>query len=246
MVVSRLTMMSETDKQAAMAALGGNGGAVVVEGFKMKLTQIDLQYLLPLTWLNDNVINFYFELISERARRDLQATNKPDCAKLKIHVLTSFFNEKLQRERSHSGVKNWSNKSNIKVLDMDKVFIPINIHQSHWCLAVINFQKHQFEYYDSLGGRPSQWLFKCLRDYVLQEANLWGRAAGPASGFNLEGWHNVIVNNIPLQQNGSDCGVYVCTYGDLLSENMPLSFSQEHIDAIRLRMVRDILRKRLD
>lgn len=245
MVESRL-QMSETDKRAARAALGGNGGAVVVEGFNLELTQFDLQNLSPGTWLDDNVINFYFELISERARRDLQATNKPDFAKLKIHMLPSFFFEKLQRERSYSGVKKWSNKSNIKVLDMDKVFIPININQNHWCLAVINFLKHRFEYYDPMGGHSPRLLFEYLRDYVLHEANLWGRAAGTASGFNLDGWYDVIVKNIPQQKNGYDCGVYVCTFADLLSENMPLSFSQEHIDTIRLRIVRDILRKRLD
>ena len=35
---------------------------------------------------------------------------------------------------------------------MDKVVIPIHVHNNHWCLALINLRDKRFEYYDSLGG----------------------------------------------------------------------------------------------
>ena len=33
---------------------------------------------------------------------------------------------------------------------LNKVFFPCHVHGNHWCLAVINIEDQQFEYYDSL------------------------------------------------------------------------------------------------
>ena len=49
-------------------------------------------------------------------------------------------------------MKRWSKKAKVDVLEMDKVVIPIHVHNNHWCLALINLRDKRFEYYDSLGG----------------------------------------------------------------------------------------------
>ena len=36
---------------------------------------------------------------------------------------------------------------------MDKIFIPVNLNQAHWCLAVIFIQEQKIQYYDSMNGR---------------------------------------------------------------------------------------------
>merc|ERR1719352_1914517 len=46
----------------------------------------------------------------------------------------------------------------------------------------------------------------------------------------------------PLQQNGSDCGVFCCKVGDYLSRDIQIDFSQEDVKYFRKRMIFEILR----
>ena len=39
------------------------------------------------------------------------------------------------------------------IFAMDKIFIPVNLNQAHWCLAVIFIQEQKIQYYDSMNGR---------------------------------------------------------------------------------------------
>ena len=50
-------------------------------------------------------------------------------------------------------------------------------------------------------------------------------------------------NNVPQQQNGHDCGVFVCMFAHLLSFNLDLNIDQHHIDQFRDRIAISILRK---
>ena len=50
-------------------------------------------------------------------------------------------------------------------------------------------------------------------------------------------------NNVPQQNNGHDCGVFVCMYAHLLSLNFELNFDQTHSDQFRHRIAISILRK---
>ena len=55
----------------------------------------------------------------------------------------------------------------LKIFSYDKVIIPVHLG-NHWCLAVINFRKKRFEYYDSLGGSGDRVLkvMGCIDDFV--------------------------------------------------------------------------------
>ena len=37
----------------------------------------------------------------------------------------------------------------------------------------------------------------------------------------------------PMQENGYDCGVFVCMYADYVLDNLPFSFSQANIPMLR-------------
>jgi sentrin-specific protease 1 len=51
---------------------------------------------------------------------------------------------------SHARVKKWTNK--IDVFNIDKVFLPCNLNDSHWVVAVLDNNKKRIEILDSLGG----------------------------------------------------------------------------------------------
>jgi Ulp1 family protease len=63
--------------------------------------------------------------------------------------------------------------------------------------------------------------------------------------FNRNDW-TCEEEEVPQQENGYDCGVFTIIYADLLSEDLPLNFSQKNITRFRRKIVADILRKGFD
>jgi len=47
--------------------------------------------------------------------------------------------------------------------------------------------------------------------------------------------------NIPLQDNGSDCGVFTCKFAEYLGQRLDLAFSAGDMPYFRRRMLVDLL-----
>lgn len=67
---------------------------------KVTVDYKDIQRLKPETWLNDEIINFYFELLSERQIKQ----GSPS-----IHCFNSFFCSTL-RDQGFAKVKRWTKR----------------------------------------------------------------------------------------------------------------------------------------
>ncbi len=71
---------------------------------RLQVTDADLSRLKPGTWLNDEIVNFYGQLILERSEvnpRNKGMKNGARCEKnmiLNVHYFNSFFFEKLSQE----------------------------------------------------------------------------------------------------------------------------------------------------
>ena len=57
--------------------------------------------------------------------------------------------------------------------------------------------------------------------------------------------YSVTSEEIPLQLNGSDCGVFTCKYADYIARDQPVAFSQQHMPTFRKRMVWEMLHSQL-
>jgi len=145
-------------------------------------------------------------------------------------------------------VKRWPNKA-IKsagedpgdqtLFDFEMVFFPVNISNSHWTLVVAYPQRKLVQYYDSMRGGGETYtksVFAFLQDEHWEK---YGSAL-PDMGE----WR--IVENNPLenpqQDNGSDCGVFVCLAVSFLAEGLPLEYEPSDIPAVRAMIGRDLLR----
>jgi len=118
---------------------------------------------------------------------------------------------------------------------MDKVILPIHLG-AHWCLAVIDFTNKKFGYYDSMGGTNSHCI-KCLRQYVVDEY-----ISKKTGKFDLSKWRNhVPCTSIPQQQNGFDCGMFMCKYADCMARDLPFNFSQGDMSFFRKRLILEML-----
>jgi sentrin-specific protease 1 len=116
----------------------------LVSQFKTAMVEFkDIYKLLPETWLNDEIINFYMALLMDRA-----ATSTSDTLP-SIHCFNTFFCSTL-RDQGYDKVKRWTKK--VDIFSKQLLLIPIN-RSYHWTLGVIDFHKKQVLVYDSLNGR---------------------------------------------------------------------------------------------
>jgi sentrin-specific protease 1 len=58
--------------------------------------------------------------------------------------------------------------------------------------------------------------------------------------YDLTDWVNFFPDDVPQQNNGSDCGMFTCKFADYLCENMDLHFSCLDVPYFRRRMVLEL------
>lgn len=125
------------------------------------------------------------------------------------------------------------------LLDCDKIFVPIH-KEIHWCLAVINKKEEKFQYLDSLGGADKK-VMKMLAMYITDEVK-----DKTGKSIDVTSWKQEFVTDLPNQENGYDCGVFMIKYADFYSRDIGLCFTQEHMPYFRLRTAKEILRLKAD
>ena len=214
---------------------------LVADKYSVAITLKHIKCLKPLTWLNSEVITFWLEWWREQIACNSQSllSSQPKC-----FFTNSYFYSKLAREGKedkdlddnycYSNVKKWT--CSVNVFGLDKMIVPINHHNQHWFLAVIDFKNKRTVVYDSIGVQRETvhrnlhcWLadehFDKLGTHIIPEE--WTRC------------HQAC----PLQENGSDCGVYMCLFAERVSinaVNAPDLFSQSQIDLARCHMIQVI------
>jgi sentrin-specific protease 1 len=62
--------------------------------------------------------------------------------------------------------------------------------------------------------------------------------------FDVSGWEDYVPDNILQQDNGSDCGVFTCTYAIYLSDRLDLTFSCADMPYFCRRLMTDLLANR--
>lgn len=233
----------EADQETFVADLlsRSDNATVLVDKFNIEVKVADITTLNPGTWLNDEVINFYMELLKQRQETRQQDPSLVSEKKCRCHFFNTFFSAKFKNGYDYKGVRRWSKRAKVKIIELDKVLVPVHVGTNHWCCSVINFTQKRFEYYDSLGGQNPQ-LLGYLRQYVVDEAKQYSNTPN----YDLSQWSDYTPSDVPMQNNGSDCGVFTAKFADYLSENSPLDFDHTHMPYFRKRMVLEIMNQRID
>ncbi|KAL9260270.1 Ubiquitin-like-specific protease ESD4-like protein [Drosera capensis] len=213
--------LTREEEENVAQALRSNSKKVLVthEGSNIQITGELIQCLRPGAWLNDEVINLYLELLKERERRDPKKF-------LKCHFLNTFFYKKLIGGRGgydYKSVRRWTTQRKLGygLLDCEKIFVPIH-QEVHWCLAIINKKEQKFQYLDSLGGRDTKVL-RVLEKYYVDEVK-----DKNGEDIDVSSWSYDYIEDLPHQENGSDCGMFMIKYTDFYSRGLGLLFSQSH------------------
>ncbi|SCU81229.1 LANO_0B02366g1_1 [Lachancea nothofagi CBS 11611] len=183
---------------------------MVMNKHSIELKVHDFKTLAPKRWLNDIIIEFFMKHIELTTARSV--------------AFNSYFYTSLSRN-GYQGVRRWMKRKKVEVQDLDKIFVPINLNQSHWALGVIDIGKRKIGYVDSLSNGPTSMSFAILKDlqnYLSQESK-------GALGHDFE----LVHKECPQQPNGFDCGVYVCTNALYLSKELPLTFDYKDVQRMR-------------
>lgn len=240
----RLTLRQLTNEEEDLvhgALAAGVSTEMLVDWNNQPITRNDMATLRPGAWLNDEVVNFFMMLLKDRAKCDMQGPRKLP----RVHFMNTQFYPKLAETAKgydyHGSVRRWTKRENVDIFSMDLLVVPIHCHGNHWTLALVNFGEQRLEFFDSLGGSPGHVL-DTLRRYLNDES--MDKKQAP---FNLEGWSNLVhsTSKIPRQRNSHDCGVFMCTNADFLSQGAVLDYSQEDMPYLRRRMVAQIMQRKL-
>ncbi|KAK9288665.1 hypothetical protein L1049_017126 [Liquidambar formosana] len=120
------------------------------------------------------------------------------------------------------------------VLDCEMLFVPVCIN-FHWVAIVVNLKEKRFEWLDSLSGRPNprhnQFLRKLIEALCIMLKELDGGDRVSLDDFN------VVHPQLPKQDNGYDCGVFLIKYLKSWDGAMPLTLNAVKMDKYRFKIV---------
>ncbi len=119
-----------------------------------------MQTLRPGQCLNNEVINYFLKICF--ARRDKKLCKK-EPGRRGLHFFNSFFvqtmfdeknnDPKLRRGYNYKNLRCWpKNVPRKDIFNLSKIFIPINLDNEHWTLALIFMEEKKIQYYDLSGG----------------------------------------------------------------------------------------------
>ena len=232
--------INDSEKEALMRMFELIGSEEIRTLNNIPITYDTFKRLKPDTWLNDQIINFYFELL-QKEDEDLCRINPKRKPSL---FLSSYFIEKLLGKNhnvfSYNEVIRWcvttckerfGKNTDFTVFDFDKIFVPVNISNTHWTLLVLYQDLKEIKYFDSGLGKkfistwnPNLYLKALLKWYSLDAYyKLVGDDDKPAE-LRMEDWKLHAVTNGLLQPNGNDCGAYILIYARLILHNLPVCF----------------------
>ncbi|EPS73592.1 hypothetical protein M569_01169, partial [Genlisea aurea] len=231
-----LTPLTEQEETSVRNALSSSNRRIVLVTHKnsnIDITGETIQCLRQGSWLNDEVINVYLALLKEREMRDPGKF-------LKCHFFNTFFFRKLVNGNggyNFQSVKRWTTRRKLGYFlwDCEKIFVPIH-KEVHWCLAIINKKEKKFQYLDSLRG-TDRHVLNVLSRYTVDEAK-----DKTGQDIDISSWEHEFVSDLPAQENGFDCGMFMIKYVDFHSRrDAGLCFSQEHMEYFRRRTAKEIL-----
>ena len=171
---------------------------------------------------------------------DLCVIYKPN--KKSSYFFSSFFMYSLitaKGEYNYNNIKKWSDKFNI--FNMDKIFFPININNSHWSLTIVFIMLKKIVYFDSL-HRNGEIYVDSLMQWIIDEGyNRYKKI------INKEDWKLMYKNTAcPKQGNDNDCGVFTILCANYNSDNLELTYNQDQMNFFRIRLAINIIHGNLN
>ena len=130
------------------------------------------------SWLNDECVNAYLWLVTERGLRCCASNpNVMPVYFYSSHFMTKLLSGDVNIQRFSMKISAYleSTKHGMSIFDLGKLGFPINRdNNTHWSLAVVDFEKKKFLYFDSMhdkGKRGTKEYLTIIREYIVSEVD---------------------------------------------------------------------------
>ena len=189
---------------------------------KSQINQKDYETLDPKQMLNDTIVNSYLSLIE---RSD-------------TICLSSFLAAKFLKS-DYKSTKNWFNSrglyGNYDLKSITQIIIPICLNM-HWTLLIIDVVNKSYSYYNSAEASFGLDVhsIKLILDGIYYNFN------------HISDLKKLTLPTVPKQENGFDCGMFICLYARYYLSNDHFTFNQSMISRFRLHFVNEIVNQRLN
>jgi hypothetical protein len=219
---------------------GGGGGVAsgdqdfVIDDEGYQVRRYQLASLRGATWVNDQVINYYFHLIQRLF---------PDVTSLGSHLYAKL------AAGDMAGALRWVRRRDIFASRV--ILIAINLNNAHWTLAVVDMERKRLSYYDSLQGESYDIVLQrvgAFMDHAYAASHggrspdvsftTWPRSTDPATRAKY-------YDNLPRQSNNNDCGVFVTQFGLCAACGIAPDFTQEDITLLRNVLILEMSQKKM-
>ncbi|KAJ1663018.1 SUMO1 sentrin specific peptidase 1 [Coemansia sp. RSA 1646] len=220
---ARQEMAFKLPPDAPLIIKRANSSGFTAEINNVPVNAHDIATLGDGEWLNDEVINFYMQLLITRSENQTPALPK-------VHAFNTFFYSTLQKG-GYVRVRRWTRR--IPLFEKDLVIVPVHLGV-HWCCAVIDFRHKTIRYYDALHG-SNQEALDLLLGYLREESR-----DKLGTEFDDSEWTAACDKEIPRQLNGYDCGIFAITFAEYVARDAPFAFSQKHCPFLRKKVTYEI------
>ena len=125
-----------------------------------------------------------------------------------------------------------------EMLKKKKIILPIDLHNNHWAIGVIDNERKIIKYLDSKHYDGDLYV-KALLRFVHDAWNILNKDS--TLPYNNQRKTIPCDDNIPWQANGYDCGVFCCMYAECVAMNSTLNFTQDDVTSKRPKIWNTIL-----
>lgn len=204
----------------------GNANEVIATNL-LNLTKGDFRSLSKKNYVNDKIVDDYMSLIQKRNAADERL---PD-----VYTVTVFLYKKLQAHGLEEGMRQTQSWFKEDLREKDLIMFPVHEGQ-HWSLVVVDTKRKSVDYYDSIrGSRKSSPAPRILKTFIEN----YYRLKGQEVQFSTKR------QEVPIQTNGVDCGVFTCQYAERAARRVFIEFTQKDIDHIRVVMMEELVEGRI-
>jgi len=210
-----------------------DGEEVLAENATTKLYRTQLLCLRDGLWLNDEVMNFKFDMLNEQHSAG---------GARKVWVWNTHFYVKLMDHQekggskcyTYSNVRRWTKRKKLDIFQLDRVVVPV--HEGvHWTCAVVDFVAKRIDYFDSMhieNPACTDALAQWVQDESLDKKGVH---------FALDDWTIGMVESAPSQDNSFDCGVFAVLFAQAAATGARIDFDHRHIPYFRRKLVLELL-----
>ncbi|KAJ6859977.1 hypothetical protein NC651_036336 [Populus alba x Populus x berolinensis] len=170
----------------------------IVQCKNYHLSRKELYSLKPETWLDDIVLSTISDAMTSVQRKMEGSAHADDPSKCISFAKTHMIKENYM--------------SNL--LCCEKAFVPVfDEERSHFFLFVLQLKKQVVEIWDSLAAScQSGWVDRRLRNLLVSLDALFKDDQNYQKVWSFTDFRVERPSNVPQQQNGHDCGVYVIKF----------------------------------